>query len=49
MLFVLGLAFIFGIIAGVFDDYTGTRRFGQGVVTLIVGGIAGYLTGRSGK
>jgi len=49
VLFVLGLAFIFGIIAGVFADNTGTRRFGQGVVTLIVGGIVGYPTGRSGK
>lgn len=26
-----------------------TRRFGQGIVTLILGAVAGYFTGRAGK
>ena len=47
VLFVVGLGLIFGSFIATLPDNGDTRRFGQAIVTLLLGAIAGYLTGRN--
>lgn len=46
-LMVAGL--VAGLLVATMAQNPETRRFGQAIVTLLLGAVAGYFTGRAGK
>ena len=46
---VMAIGLVAGFLVGTFADNADTRRFGQGLVVIIFGAVAGYFTGRAAK
>ncbi|MBA3643142.1 MAG: hypothetical protein H0W59_03630 [Chloroflexia bacterium] len=49
VVFLMVAGLIVGVLLATSAQNAETRRFGQGIVTLILGAVAGYFTGRAGK